>query len=446
MATYRYLGEEDLQFDDANDDYSLVIVMGDEFDMYRHGKFYIVHHEDSPEIMFRLTIKEADALEKASEELLTVKPDPENPPYLLFAPKFETVQLLYDYYNKLLFNGKCPAVKIVKTRNNGVWGMAGLKWAGTGANKKALFTLYINESMMIDRVLFTNGIVHEMIHLYMYKIGSDKLSTDPKQAMEEINANHGPLFQREMHRINAKGFGIIMAGTHEEYKRESTEEFYAVLVQRGMVGGRFTKWQSWYTQHEIDAEQMHDLADTLKAEFPHETMNITLLKTKNRIITYGTHLKGKFTPASMKKMIDESAQPAPLDGKTIDEIYMKPSVDVRIPDYKEDPERYSLPLDKFCQAMKRYTDDKMVLRAKWKTLPIRVLNKNTEERVKMLVGRVRRKAIEDADILNIVQDLRAAYQGRFAISQYRDAMSAFLKLHDGNGVLVPYYKLMGLVD
>lgn len=444
MATYRYVGEEDIQYDDANDDYSLVIVMGDEFDMYRHGKFYVVHHEDSPEILFRLTLKEADALEKASEELLTVKPDADNPPYLLFSPKFESVQLLYDYYNKLLFNGKCPVVKIKKTRNSGVWGMAELKWA---SKQRPVFTFLINESAMVDRVLFTNAIVHEMIHLYLYKTGTDKLSTDPKQAMAEIHASHGPLFQREMHRINAHGFGIILAGTHEEYKRDATEEFYAILVHRGFVDGKSYRWSAWYSKEEITDETLHDLAGRYKAEFPHETIALTLMKTKNRIITYGTHLKGKITPASMKKMVDVASMPAPTEGqRVIDEIYMKPSVAVRLPDYKEDPERYSLPFDKFCIAMKKYTDDKVILRAKWKTVPLRTLNKNTEERLKSLIGRLRRKAINDADTLNIVQDLRAAYSMRFTVQQYRDATLAFLKLHDGNGVLIPYYKLMGLVD
>lgn len=443
MATYRYMGEEDRQYDEANDDYSLVIVMGDEFDMYRHGKYYVVHHEDSPEILFRLTLKEADELEKHSEELLTVKPDPENPPYLLFSPKFESVKLLYDYYNKQLFNGKCPVVKIVKTRNQGVWGMASLKFA---SKQRPVFTFYINESAMVDRVLFTNAIVHEMIHLYLYKTGTDKLSTDPEQAMAEIHANHGPLFLAEMHRINSHGFGIITAGTHEEYKRNATEEFYAILVQRGFKGGKFHNWTSWYTATEITDETMHDLADRYKAEFPHETMQITLMKTKNRIITFGTHLTGKITPASMKKMISVADQPTPVDGSIIDEVYMRPSVDVRLPDFKEEPERYALPFDKFCVAMKKYTDDKMILRAKWKTMPLRALNKNTEERLKSLIGRLRRKAINDADTLNIVQDLRGAYASRFPLQQYRDATLAFLKLHDGNGVLIPYYKLMGLVD
>lgn len=442
MATYRYMGEEDLQYDDANDDYTLVIVMGDEFDMYRHGKFFIVQHEDSPEILFRLTLKEAEALEQVSKELLLVKPDPENPPYLLFAPKFEVVELMYDYYNKQLFNGKCPPITIKKTRKSSVWGMASLKWAG----KKPIFTFYINESAMVDRKLFTNAIVHEMIHLYMYKTGTDVLNSDPEKAMAHIHANHGPLFQKEMHRINAKGFGIIMAGTHEEYARESTEEFSVILAERGFLNGKFYRWSAWYSVEPFSQDDFHNLADMLKAEYPHETMKLQLLSTKNRITTYGTHVKGKFTPASLKKMVDVSAMAIPTGGRVVDEIYMTPSIDVKLPDVKEDIERYSLPFDKFCQAMKRYTDDKMVLRAKWKNIPVRALNKNTEERIKSLVGRMRRKAISDADILNIIQDLRAAYSGRFTVQQYRDAVMAFLKLHDGQGVLVPYYRLMGLED
>lgn len=446
MATYQYLGEDDAHYENANDEYELVIVMGDEFDMYRHGKFYVLHHEHSPDIMFKLTLKEGDALEKLCKELLTVKPDPDNPPYLLFSPKFEVVEQMYDYYNKTLFNNKCPPIKIKKTRKAGVWGMAGLSWAGTGKNKKALFTFYINESAMVDRVLFTNAIVHEMIHLYWYKMGTDALDSDPEKALAQIHANHGPLFQQEMHRINAKGFHVILAGNHEEYERESTEAFSVIIAERNFRGGRPYAWSAWYSHDTFTEDDFHNLADMLKGEFPHETMHLKLLETKNRITTFGTHVKGKFTPASLKKIIEVANEPIPQGGRVINEIQMAPSVAVRLPDIKEEPEKYSLPFDKFCVVMKKYTDDRMVLRAKWKTIPLRVLNKNTEERIVSLVGRMRRKAIDDADILNIIQDLRAAYQGRFNIQQYRDAVNAFVKLHDGNGVLVPYYKLMGLVD
>lgn len=439
MSTYRYINKTDMQYDDAHPDYYLTLVMGDEFEMYLHGTNYIVVHEHNPEITFKLTKKEGNALLKMSEERLTVRPDPSNAPYLLFDPKFELCKPMYAYYNKLYFNGACPVVKFVKSRKASVWGMAELKWSGN----KALFTFYINESAMIDRVLFTNTILHEMIHLFLYAKGVENLSKDPEKAMQQIHANHGPLFQAEMHRINAHGFGIITAGDHKEIARDATEEFFAIVAERG-VPGRVMNWTSWYTHKRVDENDLQTVAAQLKEAFPHESMVLKLITTKNRIVTHGTNLKASktFNEASMKKSL-----PGAFDYKdatVLAEAYNHASVEVEFPDYAEEIELYSQPFDKFCVGMKKYTKDRNALYSRWKLFPVRLLNKQVEIRLKSLIGRARRGGATDADIMNAIQDFKGAYDERQPFAVYVKAMTEFLKLHDGNGALTPYWKLMGL--
>lgn len=445
MSTYRYINQADIQYDDAHPDYYLTFVMGDQFEMYLHGTKYVVIHEHNPDITFSLTKKEGNALLKMSEERLTVRPDPNNPPYLLFEPKIEMVKPLYDYYNKLYFNGACPPVKIVKARRSSVWGMAEMKWSpsATARNRKALFTLHVNESAMIDRVLFTNTIIHEQIHLYNYAKGVETLPNDPEKAMEFIHANHGPLFQSEMHRINAFGFHIIMAGTHEEVARDATEEFYAIIAERG-VPGSVMHWSGWYTHRALNADDLQTCAAKMKEAFPHEAMVLKLITTKNRLVTQGTNLKSTkaFTDAGLKKMFTGSFDYK--DAKVLDEAYNQPSVSVQLPDFAEASELYSQPFDKFVIGMKKYTKDRGVLFSRWKLFPVRMLNKDIEIRLKSLINRTRRGGASDADIMNAIQDFKGAYDQRQPVAVYQKAVSEFLKMHDGNGVLTPYMKLMGL--
>jgi hypothetical protein len=439
MATYRYINEADLLYEDVNDEYDMQLVMGDQFDMYRHGQFYVVHHEDDPNIAFKLTLKQGKALEGMSEELLTVRPDVNNPPYLLFEPKFENVKPMYDYYNKLYFNGACPVVKFKKSANSKIWGMAQLEWL----NNKPVYTFHINESTMIDRVLFTNTILHEMIHLFQYAKGNKLRGLDPEAAMAAMHDNHGPQFQAEMHRINSFGFGIIMAGTHEEIARESTEDFYAI-VAIGLHQNKYNGWLSWYTHKVLDQSDLENVAAQLRESTPHLEYQVKLYKTKNRIVTYGTNMKSTktVTPGSLKKL--NQGTPDMKDSTELGVLYLKPVIAVELPDYKEAPEKYSQPLDRFYKTMKSYTDDHITLKAKWVKFPLRAHNSQTEKKISVLVGRMKRDSINDADIVDIVTDIRMSYADRFKFEQYEDAMRTFLNLYDKSGVTVPYYKIMKL--
>uniref|UniRef100_A0AB39CDJ3 KTSC and Metallopeptidase-like N-terminal fusion domain-containing protein n=1 Tax=Pseudomonas phage HRDY3 TaxID=3236930 RepID=A0AB39CDJ3_9VIRU len=440
MANYRYMGDRDLTYGKANDEYDLLMVQGDRFTMYRHGQVYIVQHEDAPDIIFKLTLKEGNALHNMSEELWSVEPDPDNPPYMLFKPAFESVPLLYDYYNNAYFNNECPPVKFVKSRNPNIWGLAELKFV----NKKPVYFMHVHESAMVDRVLFTNTIIHEQIHLKaMYK--AMKLRTvDPAKAAELLHDDHGPLFEAEMRRLNSYGFHIIKAATHEEFQRKATEEFYAIVALEHQHG-KAISWNAWYTDKPLDEQDTDRLAGQLKDMFPHAEYTIKLIKTKDRNVTHAVHLKTTktFTDASLKKKFGGDVDLK--DAEVLYTTYLRPSIHVELPDFKEIPQLYCLPLDQFYKSMRSYTDDRMVLKAKWAKFPIKLMTVQTEEKFKILIGRMRRGGISDADTVNILNDFRSSYDQRYKHEQYHDAMMAMIKKYDGNGLLAEYAKIMRLI-
>jgi len=441
MANYRYMAEREITYGSANDEYDLLMVQGDRFTMYRHGERYVVQHEDNPEIIFKLTIKEGNALHQMSEELLSVEVDPENPPYMLFKPKFEMVPLLYDYYNNTYFNGECPVVKFVKSRNPKIWGLAQMKFAG----KKPVYFMHVHESAMIDRVLFSNTILHEQIHLMHMKRAMKLHKIDPNKAAELLHDDHGPLFEEEMRRLNAYGFHIIKAATHEEFQRKSTEEFYAVVafeVERGTV----SSWNAWYTEKPLEESDADRLAVALKEMYPHSEYQIKLIRTKDRAVTMGgSHLTSSkaFTNSTLKKKFKGAVN---LQGaEELYTCYLRPSIDVELPDYKEIPDLYSLPVDQFYRSMRSYTDDRMVLRAKWMKFPSKMLATQTDAKFKSLIGRMARNSIDDADVVNVLNDMRLSYADRTTHQQYTDAMFALIKKYDHKGLLAEYAKIMRLI-
>nr|DAF93669.1 MAG TPA: SprT-like family protein [Myoviridae sp. ctshb19] len=440
MANYRYLDPVDRVYDNANDEYDLHMVQGDRFTMYRHGSVYIVQHEDAPDVMFRLKLKEGNALHNASEELLSVEVDPENPPYLLFKPTFEIVPQIYDYLNHAYFNNACPVVKFVKSRNPKLWGMAQVEFY----RGKPVYTFHINESAMIDRVLFLNTIAHEMIHLRNFAEGIKLRKIDPKAGHDLLHDDHGPAFHSEMNRLNAHGFGIIVQGTHEEFQRKATEEFYAIIVME-VQHGKAVAWNAWYTDKVLTEEDTDRLASQLKDMFPHVEYSIKLVKTKDRNVTHGNHLKAAktFTDATLKKKFPGGIK---LDGEEVLYTgYLRPSIHVELPDFKERPEVYAMPLDQFYKAMRSYTDDRLVLKAKWMKFPPKMLNTQIDTKFSVLCGRMGRNSIEDADIVNVLNDMFKAYDQRQTYQQYKTAMLAFIDKYDKKGRLAEYAKIMRLV-
>src|SRR5690606_6651768 len=269
MATFRYVGEKQLQFDEAHDDFYLVFVMGDEYVAHLVGDKYFVYHESEPTLKFTLTKKEAKALLADSEEILDVEVDPDNPPYLMFEPKFENVSKLYDYYNKLLFKNKCPVVKYVKTNKANTYGLAEARMV----RGKYVYTMRINEAVMVDRKFFTDALIHEMIHLRNYALGYEKVMAGDEDGHFDIHASHGPRLLSEMNRINKQGYNLTTVVHDDHYKQKTTGTFYAIVGYVGNTANVRTHGAShmvgWFKPRGVISSELFNKAcDKLADDFP----------------------------------------------------------------------------------------------------------------------------------------------------------------------------------
>lgn len=432
MARYKYTGDG-ISFEDANPDYALDLVVGDEFILTKFGKNYQVFFAADTSIPFVVTPKEARALLKESEESLDVTPNPNMPPYLDYAPKFEIIPKFYDYYNKQLFNGGCPKVTFEKTRDNGILGLAVLEWH----KGKPVYTMKINEKSMADIRLFTDTVVHEMIHLFLYakgiKLRDNTITLD----------SHGPNFQAEMHRINALGFNIDIVAKGETYDKHASETLFAVVVE---PANRTFGIQVYWSRTSM-INQFDSFVDQFSLAHPSDSSSeIYLLKTNDlRVAQYTAWpSSGKFKPSQLQKWFAQpQGERSMFSGMKQKEIKLTGG-GVDIPNYKAMPDTYALGFSRFQNAMRKYGASDTFLRAKWSEFPLRQLNKITETELKSVIGRVARNSITLPDLNNKLQDIVDAYAGRVDSETYKKSILKMLSDHDPHNVMADEYKMLKL--
>lgn len=125
--------------------------------------------------------------------------DPELYPALSMPPKLPEIQRLYNHFNKKYFKGECPDhIKFTWSGARSFSGQARISWTAG----------HITYGMKLSKQAFTENtrvihvLLHEMIHLFHYK----KAYEDGID--EYVKAGHGPLFLRDMHRINSHGYKL----------------------------------------------------------------------------------------------------------------------------------------------------------------------------------------------------------------------------------------------
>jgi hypothetical protein len=230
LDSYTYDGP-DLVLDKHNDEYEIDFQKGDKFTHTIRNGMAVIVHEIEPKLEFQAKLTDAKykKLMRYSEcEENLLHPHPKFPAY----PNIKTISMdilpkLYALYNKKFFNDKCPKHVLFKKGNQkAVLGLATLR-SGALADSSDFYKLTVNlKSIGSDPILFIDVLLHEMIHLYLYRLGMDY---NDKEALVD---GHGPRFQAEMRRLNAKGFNI--STTLDWEKREvSDADIYYVKVLHG---------------------------------------------------------------------------------------------------------------------------------------------------------------------------------------------------------------------
>lgn len=135
-------------------------------------------------------------------------------------PKVPDIFRLYTYFNNLLFKGECPEKIDIELAHDGqVRGQASCQFKGT----HFAYGLRLSRDSMTDSARITNTVVHEMIHLLHFKRGREDRDSSYNEA------GHGPLFIKEMNRLNKLGYNIQIQERNIEEAEIAIPEYVLVV-------------------------------------------------------------------------------------------------------------------------------------------------------------------------------------------------------------------------
>lgn len=248
-AEFVYEGRNTITLDNHNDDYEMDFEKGDKFyTKVSKGKVTIIH-EDEPKILFvaKLADKKYRALlADAYATDIMATPHPKYPAYPYIRKlSMDILPKLYAYYNEKYFNNICPKqLAFKRTNKSNIYGMASRKYF----RGKFLYSMQVNMKLVAnDPIVFIDMLLHEMIHLYLYRLGEIRKDDNI------VNAGHGPLFKAEMVRINRDGFNISPTLSWEQRaKDESSIELYYVSISHDNRYFRYF-WTDQNFERHIDA-------------------------------------------------------------------------------------------------------------------------------------------------------------------------------------------------
>lgn len=133
---------------------------------------------------------------------------------------FNEIDLQYEYnkLNDLLFDGNLQPVTMLWNKRKGAHGVVkGTRNRATG--KITLKSLSMSQFLKVPYRFFKDVLAHEMIHVFWMQ--------------QDVNAKHGPLFVREMNRINSMGLGFNVS-VRSDSSETSKFEMSPDVVKQGM--------------------------------------------------------------------------------------------------------------------------------------------------------------------------------------------------------------------
>lgn len=188
---------------------------------------------------------------------------------------------LYDHFNETLFDYELPKdISLVRFKSLASAGRASLK---IGDNNKATYKIMLSPSVMSSEDHVANVIIHEMIHILMYV--RYIATADAKWR----NADHGPLFVKEMDRINALGYNV--PHLEDDYAVEELDYTVRyVFVHCGMLGVKGTPVIAFQHKKPITKAQIEKLIARLATTFGGRIKHVSSYETKNSKILKVDHL------------------------------------------------------------------------------------------------------------------------------------------------------------
>jgi hypothetical protein len=223
----------------------------------------------------------------------------------------EDLVVLYNKYNKLLFDSKCPSIQMKIQKETG----KGLAWAKLSFEQgNPVYTIRFNRAVLngaFSRVQLI--LIHEMIHIYLYKIGMDYYNEYNRiDGSRYCNHQHGPLFLEQTRRIKGiTGLTItVIENDFEIVELDSPIYFVALRYMNNMFYIYQVPKGKKLLQSELDAI----VAEARTKTSEEMIQKIEYRKTKNSLISMYPELTAKHSLHSKKKLkwMPEDSKYSPL--------------------------------------------------------------------------------------------------------------------------------------
>lgn len=124
----------------------------------------------------------------------------------------------YDKLNNLLFDGQLQPVTMLWNKRKGAHGVVKAT-RNKFTHKVTIKSLSMSQFLEIPYKFFKDVLAHEMIHVYWLQ--------------NDVNAGHGPLFIKQMNRINSMGLGFNVS-VRSDSSVTSNFQMSSHAIKKGM--------------------------------------------------------------------------------------------------------------------------------------------------------------------------------------------------------------------
>jgi hypothetical protein len=197
---------------------------------------------------------------------------------------FKNIDLVYEYekLNDLLFNGELPKkggpirIEFAWSKRKSAHGTT-QSWVEKATGKIVKIVITVSKFFDVKYSLFRDVLVHEMIHVYQ-----------AVNRVVEPNGNHGPVFHREMKRINGMGLGfdvdiVVNVGKHELVISKDIKALDLVAVILN-IDGETAVAVLTPNCYENDAKSLSDIFDYNTRKGKYKKVEAEIYKTKIPIL------------------------------------------------------------------------------------------------------------------------------------------------------------------
>ena len=294
---FKYIAKKSTVFSKHNRHYELELTTNLIYGYRKMKNKYRLILASDPEVFFNLSEDEITLLKKRAKPFVgkiqgkrvTAKEIVDDKLYhdMPVPPSTKDLERLYDHYNKKLFDGKCPPVKVAFTRDMKAIAKARMYWVERTSK------ISFSKAGLVSVKYITDTLLHEMIHCYQHHL-LFKYWDDDREAWKTLmlemrgkTKGHDVVFLREAHRLNALGYQIDVAETADSLMTNDSQ-WYALLFHNAKGDGYFG-----FTSDMPFDEKLDDFIEQMKKNLgPTFAHNWTYGKVTNNLFVT-THLLTK---------------------------------------------------------------------------------------------------------------------------------------------------------